>query len=81
MFMSEPQSQFFFHVQVVQSLKENGQYENTIIAFTTDNGGAANFGGNNYPLKGTKGTLFEGGTRGIAFVHSPLLNKKGYISK
>ena len=45
-----------FHTQVVKSLKETGQYENTIIVVTTDNGGAVKVGGNNMPLKGTKGT-------------------------
>ena len=45
--------------RVVQGLKATGFYENTIIAFTTDNGGAVNMGGNNWPLRGTKGTLFE----------------------
>ena len=44
---------------VVQSLKANKFYDNTIIVFTTDNGGAVNMGGNNWPLRGTKGTLFE----------------------
>ena len=26
------------------------------------------------------GTLYEGGTRGIGFIHSPLLEKTGYTS-
>ena len=43
--------------KVVTSLKETGQYENTIIVVTTDNGGAVKVGGNNLPLRGTKGQL------------------------
>ena len=45
----------WFSFQVVTSLKETGQYENTIIVVTTDNGGAVKVGGNNLPLRGTKG--------------------------
>ena len=47
-------------------------YENSIIAFSADNGGAPGVG-SNYPLRGCKSTFFEGGVRSVAFIHSPLL--------
>ena len=40
---------------VVQTLKANGMYDNTVILFTTDNGGPANGfdanAANNFPLR------------------------------
>ncbi|ANQ52491.1 sulfatase [Flammeovirga sp. MY04] len=57
--------------RVVQSLKSNGLYENTIIVFTSDHGGLSNRGvGNkrkiatsNLPLRAGKGHNYEGGTK------------------
>lgn len=48
--------------RVWQALKENGLTENTLLIFTSDNGG---YGGAtwNAPLKGSKGGFYEGGIR------------------
>lgn len=66
--------------RVVQALKDTGHYDNSIIIFTSDNGGPTVSAGNNWPLRGNKTTLWEGGTRVVAFVHSPLLPNKGIVS-
>lgn len=52
---------------VVEALEETGKYDNTLIFFLSDNGGAI---GQycNLPLKGFKGNKFEGGHRVPFFV-------------
>ena len=58
--------------RVVGVLKKRGMYDNTLIAFSSDNGGPLP-GANNYPLKGGKFSNFEGGIRVAAFASGGLL--------
>ncbi|XP_066985389.1 arylsulfatase B-like isoform X2 [Macrobrachium rosenbergii] len=67
--------------KVITALKETGHYENSVIIFTTDNGGSVKKGGSNWPLRGGKASLWEGGTRGPAFIHSPLLPNPGTVTE
>lgn len=49
--------------KVMQTLAETGLKDNTLVIFTSDNGGQVNVGANNGPLRGSKGQMFEGGIR------------------
>jgi len=51
---------------VVSAWKRAGLWGDTVLIFTTDNGGIEF--GNNYPLRGAKVHVWEGGVRGVGFV-------------
>ena len=63
---------------ITQLLQEKNMLDNTIIIFTTDNGGQTQSGSSNWPLRGGKQTVFEGGVRGTAFVWGANLPKLNY---
>ncbi|MFC2111739.1 sulfatase [Bacteroidota bacterium] len=77
--------------RLVGSLKSKGQYENTMIVFTSDNG-AMSMGAYdgikrgsplpaNAPFKGHKGTYYQGGIRVPLFIHFPDGIKQNGISR
>jgi arylsulfatase A-like enzyme len=57
--------------RVVEALKRNGSYENTMIVFLSDNGGKVSQGAINKPLREGKGSAHEGGNRVPMMVHWP----------
>lgn len=79
--------------QIVAALEKNGQRSNTLLIFTSDNGGstAENNGqayppdgyepgpltGNNKPLRGEKASVYEGGTRVPCVLNWPGTVKPG----
>lgn len=69
---------------VVQALQNAGMWENTLLIFSSDNGGptdgADSNNMNNFPLRGCKGSFFEGGVRANGFVHGAGLKKTGYVN-
>ena len=61
--------------ELVEALKSKRMWENTLLAFVSDNGGPIYFPGsaNNHPLRGGKYSDFEGGIRTNAFVSGGIL--------
>lgn len=49
--------------RVIEALKRSGVDENTLIIFTSDNGGQGNVGADNGDLRGEKQEMYEGGIR------------------
>ena len=69
--------------KVLSHLDELGLAEDTIICFTSDNGGLSTSEGSptsNLPLRGGKGWLYEGGIRESFIVRWPGVTKPGSVS-
>jgi len=59
---------------VIEQLKASGLYENTVVVFTSDNGGVVAgdaFATHNISLRGGKGQHWEGGTRVPFLIKAP----------
>ncbi|XP_055926476.1 arylsulfatase B-like isoform X2 [Argiope bruennichi] len=65
---------------LVADMKRFGFWDNFLIVFISDNGADVVNGGSNYPLRGAKMTLWEGGTRVPTFLYGDILQKSGYIN-
>lgn len=59
--------------RIMETLEEEGLADNTIVMFSSDNGGAGYIGlpGVNAPYRGWKLTMFEGGIRAPMFIKWP----------
>ena len=65
--------------RVMKSLKDQGIDDNTLVFFTSDNGGAGYIGvdGLNRPYRGWKATFFDGGTHVPYFMRWPTALPRG----
>ncbi|KAH9257670.1 hypothetical protein BASA81_004127 [Batrachochytrium salamandrivorans] len=77
--------------QLVKQYKAHKLWENTLVILLTDNGGMVNFNskpdgypvfpasqGSNYPLRGSKITLFDGGVRSLGLISGGYLPSSQY---
>eukprot|EP00438_Fugacium_kawagutii_P035354 Skav207503 [mRNA] locus=scaffold334:334377:335510:- [translate_table: standard] len=68
---------------LTEAFKDKGMWENTLVVFTTDNGGPIYEPGssNNYPLRGGKYSDFEGGVRTSTFISGGYIpeNRRGKV--
>ncbi len=65
--------------RLVQALKDMGKLDDTIIVFTSDNGGLATAEGSptcNFPAREGKGWMYEGGTRIPLSISYPAIVRK-----
>lgn len=70
--------------KVLKALEDQGVADNTIVVFTSDNGGLSTSEGSptsNLPLRGGKGWVYEGGIREPWIVRYPGVTKAGSVSK
>lgn len=66
--------------RVMKALKETGLDENTLVVFTSDNGGALRYAQSNGKLRGGKQDMYEGGIRVPAFFYWKNRIKAGTVT-
>ena len=70
--------------KVLQQLEDSGVADNTVVIFTSDNGGLSTSEGSptsNMPLRGGKGWVYEGGIREPWVIRYPGVTKAGSESE
>ena len=66
--------------RVLDTLEDTNQLSNTLVIYTSDNGGAMNVGAHNGPLRGQKGEMYEGGIRVPTCAMWPGHISEGYVT-
>ena len=66
--------------RVLDTLVETDQLSNTLVIYTSDNGGDMKVGAHNGPLRGQKGDMYEGGIRVPTCAMWPGNIPEGYVT-
>ena len=67
--------------RVLDTLEETGQLSNTLVIYTSDNGGDMKVGAHNGQLRGEKGDMYEGGIRVPACAMWPGHIPEGHVTE
>ena len=67
--------------RVLDTLVETDQLSNTLVIYTSDNGGSMDVGAHNGPLRGQKGQMYEGGIRVPACAMWPGYIPEGHVTE
>lgn len=74
--------------KIIEALHEKSMLNNSIVLFIADNGGATEDSkgmfrntASNWPLRGWKTSVAEGGVRGVATIWSTMIKKKNFVSQ
>ena len=67
--------------RVLDTLEETDQLSNTLVIYTSDNGGSMDVGAHNGPLRGQKGEMYEGGIRVPACAMWPGYIPEGHVTE
>jgi arylsulfatase A-like enzyme len=65
---------------IMEAIHDSGQADNTLTVFFSDNGGNPRLGASNGPLRGGKGSPYEGGIRVPGLINWPGIIEAGSIS-
>jgi len=63
------------------AMEAAGMWDNTLVLFHSDNGGDVRHAASNFPLRGNKGTYFDGGIKAVALAYGKGIEKTGYVNR
>lgn len=67
--------------RIAEALERKGLAKDTLLVFSSDNGGPLNLGATNRPLRAGKFSFYEGGVRAVAFAAWPGTIPSGTVVK
>ncbi len=67
--------------RIAEALERKGLSKDTLLVFSSDNGGPLNLGATNRPLRAGKFSFYEGGVRAVAFATWPGTLRAGTVVK